>query len=79
MPAAIGSDEFNAAYQAALAGQLEAKRERRPTEQLGTIAALITSYMVSAAYVGLRNTTKTGYASRIETLRTQHGQRTVAG
>jgi integrase len=35
--------------------------------------------MKSAAYVGLRQTTKTGYHSRIETIRRDHGQRTVAG
>jgi hypothetical protein len=45
LPSSIGSDEFNVAYQAALTGHLEAKRERRLTDQPGTIAALITSYM----------------------------------
>jgi integrase len=45
----------------------------------GTIAALVASYMKSSEYIGLRDTTKTGYASRIGILRTQHGHRTVAG
>jgi hypothetical protein len=45
----------------------------------GTIAALIASYMRSAEYIGLRDTSKTGYTSRLETLRTEHGHRTVAG
>jgi integrase len=35
--------------------------------------------MRSAAYLGLRDTTKAGYASRIEALRSKHGHRTVAG
>jgi integrase len=35
--------------------------------------------MRSSVYLALRETTKVGYASRIETLRTKHGHRTVAG
>ena len=79
LPGHIGSNDFNAAYQRALAGQIAATRERREPEKPGTIAALIRSYMGSAAYVGLRNTTKAGYSSRIEMFRTQHGHRTVSG
>jgi integrase len=66
---------FMAAYQAALAG--EGAPEARRVAGPGTIAALVTSYMRSAAYIGLRQTTKTGYASRIEVLRTEHGHRIV--
>src|SRR5205085_7521197 len=78
LPASIGSDGFNAAYQAALSGQLRPARERHSRPAPGTIAALITSYIRSAAYIGLRETTKAGYVSRIEALRIQHGHRTVA-
>jgi len=35
--------------------------------------------MKSAEYVGLRDTSKAGYVSRLEMLRTEHGHRTVAG
>ena len=35
--------------------------------------------MRNPAYVGLRATTKTGYATRIGVLRAEHGYRTVAG
>jgi enterobacteria phage integrase len=79
LPASIGSEEFESAYTAALSGQAAAKRETREPDKPGTIGALVTSYLRSAAYIGLRETTKTGYASRIEMLRTQHGHRTVAG
>ncbi len=79
LPAAIGSSDFDAAYRAALSGQLALGQENRAQPALGTIEALIISYMHSAAYRGLRETTKTGYASRIEALRTQHGHRTVVG
>ncbi len=85
LPSDITSDEFNATYQAALAGQLAGqlagaqRRERRKSDAPGTIAALICSYMRSASFLALRQTTKVGYTSRIETLRTEHGHRTVAG
>lgn len=79
LPVDIGSEAFNAAYVAALAGQTEQKARPRSAHAPGSIAALISSYMRSAAYVGLRQTTKAGYASRIEALRTQHGQRSVLG
>jgi hypothetical protein len=35
--------------------------------------------MKSAEYVGLRDTSKAGYVSRLEMLRTEHGHRPVAG
>jgi enterobacteria phage integrase len=35
--------------------------------------------MRSTAYLGLRQTTKVGYVARIETLRAEHGHRSVAG
>lgn len=79
LPSSIGSDEFIAAYQAAFTGQIAAKRERRVPAQPGSIAALIVSYMRSATYVGLRATTKAGYATTIRVLREVHGHRTLAG
>jgi enterobacteria phage integrase len=79
LPARVGSDEFDAAYYAALTGQLVAGRHKHVKPASGTIGALIASYMRSSAYLGLRETTKVGYASRIDALRTKHGHRTVAG
>jgi len=77
LPNHIDSDAFNAAYQATLAGQIVAKRERREPDKPGSIGALIRSYRRSAAYVGLRATTQAGYSSRIEMLK--HGHRSVSG
>jgi hypothetical protein len=74
-----GSDEFNAAYPAALLGQPAPVRDRFVRAAPGTLAALIASYMKSAEYIGLRDTSKAGYISRLEMLRTVHGHRTVAG
>jgi integrase len=80
LPADIGSDAFNSAYLAALADQSETNgHPRRPVHAPGSIAALIASYLCSAGYRSLRQTTKAGYASRIEALRTQHGHRSVVG
>ena len=79
LPTTIGSEEFNAAYQAALSGQLTSAADRHHRPTAGTIGALIASYMRSASYLALRETTKVGYASRIEMLRTKHGHRTVVG
>jgi integrase len=79
LPDAIGSDEFNAAYQAALLGQSAPVRDRFVRPAPGTVAALVASYMRSAEYIGLRDTSKAGYISRLEMLRTVHGHRTVAG
>ena len=73
------SQEFMAAYQAALLGQSTPVRDRLVPAAPGTIAALIASYMKSAEYVGLRDTSKAGYISRLEMLRTENGHRTVAG
>jgi hypothetical protein len=68
-----------AAYQAALLGQSAPVRDRFVPAPPGSIAALIASYMRSAEYIGLRDTSKTGYTSRLEMLCTEHGHRTVAG
>jgi integrase len=75
----IGSDEFEGAYRAALTGDLVVGRDKHVKPAQGTIGALIASYMRSSAYLGLRQTTKVGYASRLDALRTKHGHRTVAG
>jgi hypothetical protein len=52
LPNSIGSDEFNVAYQAALAGQLAPVRERHARAAAGTIGALMEHYKQSAAYIG---------------------------
>lgn len=78
LPSTIGSEEFLEAYQAALAGRKPTKPKRmEPTP--GTIEALVQSYLRSADYRDLRATTKAGYTSRIEAIRTAHGHRTLSG
>ena len=79
LPNSIGSPEFNRAYQAALAGRLSDPTLARPAVAAqGTLEALVRSYMQSGEYRDLRATTKAGYASRLEAIRTKHGHRLVA-
>lgn len=73
------STEFREAYVAASAGKTPVRRPGREPAVSGTIAALVVSYLKSPEYVELRPTTKKGYASRIEAIRTKHGHRTVSG
>lgn len=73
------SEPFKAAYLDALLGLQSPERQKISRSAPGTVAALIESYMGSRAYKDLRATTMTGYASRIEALREQHGHRSVSG
>jgi integrase len=79
LPGHPSSDEFEAAYSAALAGHVEAKRGRSGADQPASLAALIKSYLRSPAFLNLRKTTKKGYLSRLEVLRAAHGHRSVGG
>jgi integrase len=79
LPVTISSEEFALAYQAALLGQAKPVRDRFVRAAPGTIAALIALYMKSAQYIGLRETSKAGYISRLDALRVEHGHRTIAG
>lgn len=74
------SPEFMTAYQAALTGQpVPSARDQLTRAAPGSIAALITSYKTSGEYVGLRQTTRTAYDGRLETIRNDHGHRSLAG
>src|SRR5690606_15222464 len=79
LPGLPGSAEFDEAYQSALAGATAARKPKEPRHAAGTIGALVVSYKGSLAYAKLRATTKKGYVTRLETLLTTHGHRTVAG
>lgn len=75
------STEFAAAYQAALTGQTAMTTAANLVTRAapGTLAALIASYKQSAEYIALRPTSKTQYDHRLETIREDHGHRSVAG
>lgn len=79
LPDDPASTEFLAAYNAALGGEVVKARQVRQPDKPGTIGALIVSYKRSPEYRELRDTTKKGYQSRLETLRVDHGHRTMSG
>jgi integrase len=72
------SEEFRAAYTAALTGEV-APRPTVAQDAPRSIGALIASYKRSNEYLSLRDTTKHGYDSRLEILRVEHGHRSVDG
>ncbi|MCZ7643573.1 MAG: hypothetical protein M5U33_13920 [Pseudorhodoplanes sp.] len=53
----LAAPDFDAGYTAALVGTTS-PRPKPGTAKPGTIAALVTSYMKSGKYIGLRNTSK---------------------
>ena len=73
------SREFRSAYAAAMAGYGEHKPTALRRDAPGTIGALITSYLKSAEFIELKETSKVGYMSRLNRIREDHGHRTVAG
>lgn len=72
------SEEFRKAYAAVMAGTSSRGASVR-RDAPGTIGALISSYLRSASYVRLRDFSKTGYMSRLNRIREDHGHRTVEG
>ena len=75
-----GSDDFHASYARALNGDVgDDGRPKIVRPGNGTLAALIASYKQDAAFRDLRLTTKAGYLSRLDTIRREHGGRSVAG
>jgi len=74
-----GSEEFMAAYQAALAGESAPKIENGASKVIpGTIGALVAKYYRSAMFAVLRESTKATYRGIIERFRSEHGHRRVA-
>jgi hypothetical protein len=74
LPADPRSEEFRAAYAAAMATYALPKKDLGPT-----IDTLIASYLRSGAYKGLAEMSKPGYMSRLNTMRQEHGKRSLAG
>jgi len=73
------SAEFMDAYTAALTDQPMPARTGVTRAAPGTLAALIGSYKASSEFIALRETSKAQYNNRLETIREDHGHRTVAG
>jgi enterobacteria phage integrase len=73
------SIEFKAAYANALTGETGEARSPVKRDAPGTIGALIVSYKSIGTFTDLRATSKKGYTTRLETIRVEHGHRTVTG
>jgi enterobacteria phage integrase len=73
------SVEFRAAYAAAMGGETVPTGLAPKRDAPGTIGALIVDYKKNGTFTALRDTSKKGYTTRLETIRTEHGHRTVAG
>jgi integrase len=73
------SQEFKLAYAAALAGEMAPTSPTLKRDLTGTIGALIVDYKTKGTFTSLRATSKKGYNTRLETIRIEHGHRTVAG
>jgi hypothetical protein len=71
------SQEFREAYATAMAG--EAPKQTVKKDAPGTIGALIASYYQSDDFRMLGEGSKSGYRSRLEQIRRDHGHRAVAG
>ncbi len=79
LPGLPGSDEFQAAYAAALAGETAPARQvGADRTKRGSFSALIVAYYQSAEFKGLRASTQRTYRNHIESFRLEHGDRPVA-
>lgn len=78
LPSDPHSDEFRLAYAAAVAGQAAA-RPAIAKDASRSIGALVTSYLSSDAFASLGDGSKSGYRSRLDQIRRDHGHRAVAG
>jgi enterobacteria phage integrase len=72
------SQEFRNAYAAAMADEASTGPTIKKDAD-GTIGALITSYRQTGQFKALSETSKVGYMSRLESIRVDHGHRSVAG
>jgi integrase len=79
LPGLPGSDQFMAAYRAALAGDTAPKLPIGATRtRPGTVAALVVSYYSSSEFRALSEATQATYRGIIERFRAEHGDKRVA-
>lgn len=79
LPGLPGSEEFMAAYQAALSGESAPKVENGASrERPGSVSALIARFYRTAQWAGLAASTQATYRGIFERFRTEHGDKRVA-
>ena len=72
------SDEFKIAYGAAVAGEVAARPSVTKDTQR-SIGAVVTSHLSSDAFRSLGEGSKSGYRSRMDQIRRDHGHRAFKG
>jgi integrase len=78
LPGLPGSEQFMAAYQAALAGQIPQFQIGTSRTKAGSIGALIVSYFCSPSFLALTPGTQQNYRLILEKFRSEHGDKPVA-
>lgn len=78
LPGLPGSHEFNAAYEAALAGSPAPKQIGASRTVHGTVSALVVSYYASTAFLSLAPSSQKSRRVRLEKFRAEHGDKRVA-
>lgn len=78
LPGLPGSPEFNAAYEAALAGSPAPKQIGSSRTMPGTVNALIISYYASTEFLTLAPSSQKSRRIRVEKFRNEHGDKRVA-
>jgi hypothetical protein len=73
-----GSEEFMAAYQAAMAGQEPAPQIGASKTKPGTVSAAVVGYFNSLAFRALSPSTQATYRGVLEAFRAQHGDKRIA-
>lgn len=78
LPSDPTSEDFKMAYAAAITGAIE--RQPKPSKDIPhSIGALITSYLGSDAFLSLGAGSKSGYRSRMDQIKRDHGHRSAIG
>jgi hypothetical protein len=76
LPGLPGSAEFNAAYQAALSGEMVLRIEiGAARHKPGTVASAVTGYFGSVAFTNLAESTRRSRRQILELFRAEHGAR----
>jgi hypothetical protein len=79
LPWPVGTDEFKAAYHAAMAGKTMTAGAGASKTVPGTINALIAKYYASAEFTNHSPATRRNYKSVLEPFRIEHGDKPLAG
>jgi hypothetical protein len=78
LPGLVGSAEFMAAYQQAIAGTLPHNEIGATRTRVGSIASMVIGYLASGAFPKLAPASQQQYRRILGRLRAEHGDRSIA-